>query len=427
MKEQELKKIYNYISQNVSQGIHAIDKNGKTIVLNSKMKELKGIESELSNEFMSPMNDSYLYHVFNTKEQLKNLKHTLWNSLGEEVVVLLDIMPIWLEGEFIGVVEFAKDITSNDLLAYQPLRRYGQPLTFEIITAVSDKMMQSISKARMVAMNREPVLLFGESGTGKDMIAEGIHHELKPKNDQFITLLCRNDENYLLEKIEGLMSKNEKLTLFCERIEYLTLATQEKIAEIFKSKYDQHVFIASVGEDPIELIEKGELLKELYYFFASVNIKVPSLRERKEDIMPFVEDYLRRYRQDTGNNIKRISKEVETLFFDYAWPGNLKELEVLLDDITSTLLNENIIELDMLPAHFRWKIQNENMGVAQRSKFLINTIQDIQPLQSYLDEAEEHYLNNVLKMFEGNISKTAKALGLSRQSLQYRIKKFKHE
>lgn len=425
MKEQELKEIYNYISRNVSQGIHAIDKTGKTIILNSKMKELKGIESELSSEFMSPVNDSYLYHVFNTKEQLKNLKHTLWNSLGEEVVVLLDIMPIWLDGEFIGVVEFAKDITSSDLLAYQPLRRYGQPLTFEIITAVSEKMMQSINKARMVAMNREPVLLFGESGTGKDMIAEGIHHELKPKNDQFITLLCRNDEDYLLEKIEVLMSKNEKLTLFCERIEYLTLATQEKIVEIFKSKYDQHVFIASVGEDPIELIEKGELLKELYYFFASVNIKIPSLRERKEDIMPFVEDYLRRYRQDTGNNIKGISKEVEELFFDYAWPGNLKELEVLLDDITSTLLSENIIELDMLPAHFRWKIQNENMEAAQRSKFLINTIHDIQPLQSYLDEIEEHYLNNVLKMFDGNISKTAKALGLSRQSLQYRLKKFK--
>lgn len=425
MKESELKEIYNYISQNVSEGIHAIDKHGKTIIYNSKMKKLKGIENQETQYFKSEISESYIYHVLQTKEEMKNIKQTIWNQLGEEVVVLLDVKPIWLDGEFIGVVEFVKDITSRDLLAYQPLRRYGQPLTFEIITAVSDKMRKVINKAKMVSANREPVLLFGESGTGKDMVAEGIHHELTPKNDQFITLLCRNDEEVLLEKLEVLLLANESLTLFCERIEYLTLHTQQKIVDVFKGNDSQHTFIASVGEDPIELIEKGELLKELYYFFAAVTIEVPSLRERKEDIMPFVDDYFLRYKQDTGHNIKGLSSKVERLFLEYNWPGNLKELEVLLDELTTTLLNENIIEYDMLPAHFRWKIQNEKLEEKSQKTFLENASQEIQPLQSFIQEAEEYYINNVLEMFEGNISKTAKALGLSRQSLQYRLKKYK--
>lgn len=425
MKELELKEIYNYISQNVSEGIHAIDKHGKTIIFNKKMKELKGIDVLEAKKFISEINESYIYHVLQTKEELVNVKQTIWNQLGEEVVVLLNVTPIWLQGEFIGVVEFAKDITSSDLLAYQPLRRYGQPLTFEIITAVSEKMRKVINKAKMVSTNREPVLLFGESGTGKDMVAEGIHYELVLKNEQFITLLCRNDEDVLLEKLEKLILANEKLTLFCERIEYLTLGTQHKIVKIFKEHYNQHIFIASVGEDPVELIEKGELLKELYYFFASVTIEVPSLRERKEDIMPFVIDYFQRYNDHTGHKIKGLSKKTEELFLEYNWPGNLKELEVLLDEITSTLLNENVIEYDMLPAHFRWKIQNEKVNIKEKLTFSENAAQEIQPLQSFMQEAEEYYIFNVLEMFEGNVSKTAKVLGLSRQSLQYRLKKYK--
>lgn len=424
MTEQAMSEIYKYISEHVTVGIHVIDNDGKTIIINSKMKELKGILDDAQQKIISSMNDSYLYHVLKTKKEMKNVKQTLWNLQGSEVVLLSNIHPISSNGEFIGVIEFAQDITERELLAYQPLRRYGQPLTFEIITAVSQKMKNVITRARMVASNREPVLLYGESGTGKDMIAEGIHHELTPKNTQFTTLLCRHDEQAVLEQLAMLIEKNEPTTLFCERIEYLSLATQQKMVAIFKTNDMAHVFIASVGEDPIELIAKGQLLKELYYFFASVTIKVPSLSERKEDIAPFVSDYFRRYRQDTGSQLAGLSNKVEELFFQYDWPGNLKELEVLLDTITASLSNEQMIEFDMLPVHFRWKIQNEKMEDAQRPQFVAHERKDIQPLQSFLNEAEQYYLNNALEMFEGNVSQTAKALGLSRQSLQYRLKKF---
>ncbi|GEK33827.1 sigma 54-interacting transcriptional regulator [Kurthia sibirica] len=425
MTEQALSEMYKFITDHVAIGIHAIDKNGQTIIINSKMKELKGItDDDAQQKIMSSMNDSYLYHVLKTKKAMKNVKQTLWNQLGSEVVLRSDITPIVANEHLIGVIEFAQDITERELLAYQPLRRYGQPLTFDIITAVSPKMKTVIHRARMVALNREPVLLYGESGTGKDMVAEGIHHELIPKNEQFITLLCRHDEQAVLEQLIKVIDTKEQTTLFCDRIEYVSLDMQEKMLELFHAHYTEHIFIASVGEDPIELIAKGQLLKELYYFFASVTIHVPSLSERKEDITPFVSDYFRRYRQDTGSKLKGLSEKVDMLFAQYDWPGNLKELEVLLDTITASLSNEQMIEFDMLPVYFRWKMQNNKLEEAQKPQFLADASKDIQPLQSFMQEAEQYYLKNALEMFEGNISQTAKALGLSRQSLQYRLKKF---
>ena len=309
-------------------------------------------------------------------------------------------------------------------MAYQPLRRYGQPLTFDIITAVSPLMAGVIERAKMAAKTRMPVLLYGESGTGKDMIAEGIHHDLNPGNDQFITLICRNDEQALIDQLKQQIDKNEQVTIFCERVEYLSLEGQERILNLFKEHLESHVFIASVGKDPIDLIEKGQLSKDLYYFFASVCINVPALCDRKEDIKPFISDYFKRYRNNTGSRIQGLSAKVEQIFLEYDWPGNLKELEVLLDDITSTMTNETLIDFDMLPIYFRWKVQSEELSDTTGSMFVAENEKDIRPLNVFMNEVEEYYIQNALKMFDGNVSQTAKALGLRRQSLQYRLKKF---
>ena len=115
---------------------------------------------------------------------------------------------------------------------------------------------------------------------------------------------------------------------------------------------------------------------------------------------------------------------MERIFLDYNWPGNLKELEVLLDDITSTITSETVIDFDMLPIYFRWKVQSEELSDTSESIFIAEHEKDIRPLNVFMNEVEEYYIQNALKMFDGNVSQTAKALGLRRQSLQYRLKKF---
>src|SRR5690606_41580181 len=128
-------------------------------------------------------------------------------------------------------IQFSRDITQQEFLMDRPLSRYGAPLTFDIITAVSKSMKQVIQQAKIAALGRIPVMLVGESGTGKDMIAEGIHHELAEKKERIITLICRRNEETLLAQIEKYITEKKNYTLFAKRIEYLSVDAQNPLVQ----------------------------------------------------------------------------------------------------------------------------------------------------------------------------------------------------
>ncbi|MBK3494766.1 sigma 54-interacting transcriptional regulator [Viridibacillus sp. YIM B01967] len=429
-----LLQVYEFITEMSDIGVRAIDAHGMLVVCNEKMKELEGVtnqevEKRTAREIIDfRVEESLLQQVLHSGQSIRNHKKTFWNQKGQEITTINNILPIDKDGRILGAVEFARDISTQEFMMYQPLRRYGQPLTFETITAVSAEMKNVISTAKVAATSRIPVMLIGESGTGKDMIAEGIHHTLSIPNEQFITLICRRDEETVIAQLEKYITENKNITFFGERIEYLSMSAQEKIVELLKiHETKNHVFIASIGGDPIELISNGKLSKSLYFFFSSITIRVPSLRERKEDIMPFVNDYFLRYRQNFGSIVKGLSDEVEEILLSYDWPGNLKELEVLLDEIASLVTTEEFITYDMLPAYFRWKVQDihRQENNTKSELFIVQTVKDLRPLDQYIREVEDYYVIKALEFFSGNVSKTAQALGMKRQSLQYRMKRMK--
>lgn len=425
-------KFFEFAIEHVSVGIHAIDHKGHTILYNHKMKEIEGYDiDDISDRsilelFAFRQNDSTLLRVLQTGLKEMNVKQTYWNKDGHEITTINDTFPIIDNGAIIGAIEFARDITSLEKLVYQPLRRYGEPLTFDIITAVSDQMQLVIDNAKKVAHARVPVLLIGESGTGKDLIAESIHHELKPANDKFVTLFSRRTNQSIIEKLEHFLKNNQNYTFFFERIEFLSIPMQQQLLEILNElSSEKHMFIGSIGDDPIDLISNGQLLKDLYYYFASMTIYIPPLKARKEDIMPFVNDYFSRHRERFASNIERLDEDVIELFLQYEWPGNLKELELLLDEIASMITNEKLVTYEMLPLHFRFKVQQLDEITRKPDYFIVQSSKELLPLDDYLREAEKYYVQNVLNMYEGNITKTATALGMSRQNLQYRIRKFR--
>lgn len=428
MDNDKLVALYRFITEQSVSGVCAIDQQGNVLIYNKKMRELMGVTDEQfeKQKALEIVNGDFqrseLFQVVATGEPIMHHKATFWNKRGEEVTTISNIMPLIVDGELLGAVEFVRDITQQQYMMYQPLRRYGAPLTFDIITAVSEAMKRVIQIARAAALGRIPVMLIGESGTGKDMIAEGIHHALLEKNDLFITLICRRDEETVIERLEKAIKENRNSTFFAERIEYLSMQAQERIIALL-NEYEErsHYFIASVGEDPVDLIRKGELSQTLYHLFSSVSIKVPALRERKEDIMPFITDYFRRHRDQYGSRIKAIAPDVEKILLAYDWPGNLKELELLLDEVGSLLTTEETLEMAMLPAQLKWRLEKAQQHT---DGLVVEDQQDLRPLDQYLHEVEHYYLQKALSLHDGNISKTAEALGLSRQSLQYRLKKF---
>lgn len=283
-----------------------------------------------------------------------------------------------------------------------------------------------ISTAKKAARAKLPVLLIGESGTGKDLIAESIHNELSPSNGLFYTLFCHSSDPILIARLNEDLQDPEPFTLFCERIDLLSISLQQKLLAILrKTPAGNRQFIASIGDDPVELIASGALLKDLYYFFASFTIRIPPLRKRKEDIVPFISAYLTRRSERYGSALQGIEPEVEQLFLSYHWPGNMRELEFLLDEISSLATLEAFVTYDMLPLHFRMKSNEITDEPMQAADFIVQPNKELLPLDQFLHEVEVYYLHKAMKLNDENITKTANALGMSRQNLQYRLKKIK--
>lgn len=429
MKQLDISSVYELLIEKIDTGLCAIDEFGRVIVYNKKMQELMGeTKEQIQQRFLTQsldfqLEENMLQKALTSGQIYKHIKQTFWNARGEEVTMINDFYPYTLVDGTKIAFQISRDVTHQEFLMDRPLSRYGAPLTFDIITAVSKSMKQVIQQAKIAALGRIPVMLVGESGTGKDMIAEGIHHELLEKNERFITLICRRNEETLLTQIEKYIAGEKNYTFYAERIEFLTSAAQEKIIELLEMYDDRnHVFIASIGNDPIDLIQQGHLSKNLYYLFSNLTIQVPALRERKEDIMPFVDDYFARRRNEYGVPVKGLAPEVEEIFLAYDWPGNLKELEVLLDDISVLLTTEEYVDMSLIPAYFKWKLK-QLQPLPEATSLFDFSQQELQPLDEYMRKVEDHYISHALQLNGGNISKTAKALGIHRQGLQYRLKR----
>lgn len=420
---------YEFLTNHVSIGIHAINTEGQTIIYNEKMKLIEGLDfEELADHSIVDIfrfnrtDNSTLLQVLRTQKPINQLKQTYWNQNGHEITTINDTYPVFENGKIIGAIEFSSDITTLEKLIHQPLQHYGEPMTFEIITAVSEQMLQVIQTSKIASQVKIPVLLIGESGTGKDLIAEAIHYDTNPLLHEFITIYCNHSDELMIDKLRIKLNSLPKSTLFFERIEYLTLHQQQQLFILLKNTSEKHLFIASVGNDPINLIANDLLLKELYYFFSSMSIIIPPLRERTDDLLPFVNDYLTRYRKKYGSRLKGISDEVNRVFKKYRWPGNLKELELLLEEIAALTTTDEFISFEMLPHHFKLKLQENPL---QAEDFVLSSEQDFIPLDRYLQQAESYYLTKTLDKYNQNITKSAQALGMSRQNLQYRLRKMK--
>ncbi|WJY27807.1 MULTISPECIES: sigma-54-dependent Fis family transcriptional regulator [Sporosarcina] len=431
--DESLFPFYEFAVQNAGIGIHAVNSDGRTIIYNDKMKEIEGLELEDIRElsilelFKFRQQPSTLMEVLqNGKEQL-NIKQTYWNRNETEITTINNTYPIVQDGRLIGAIELSHDVTALEKFVLQPLKKDRDPILLNHIVAESESMKRIIATAKKAVRARLPVLLIGEAGTGKDLVAQGIHHEVPDEDSSFYTLYCNRSDMQAIERLAGKLAEDAPFTLFCERIDFLSIKLQRKLLEILEtSEAGSRQFIASIGEDPVELISSGVLLKELYYFFASFTIRFPPLRERTEDILPFVRRYLARRRESFGTVLEDITEDVQDLFLSYSWPGNMRELEVLLDEVASLASSETIISVDMLPLHFRNKSNALETGTALASPFQPAGGSDFLPLDKFLREAESYYIQRALAMHDGNITRTANALSMSRQNLQYRLRKNKN-
>ncbi|MEH7385835.1 sigma 54-interacting transcriptional regulator [Bacillus sp. JJ1521] len=459
MKQVELlkNKATEQLVNEVDVGIHVVDIDGTTIIYNQKMAQIEGmnqndvLNKKLADVFSFHKNeDSTLLQALKNGEPIKNAKQTYYNNLGQEITTINDTIPIMDGRKRIGAMEIARDVTKLEKLLRENMnRRSDAHYTFDSIIGQSAAISEVIEASKRATRTSSSVLIIGDTGTGKELFAQSIHYGSSRSSAPFISQNCAAFPDTLIEGLlfgtkkgaftgaidrPGLFEQAEGGTLLLDEINSLNPILQAKLLRVIQEKTIRRVgdtkdkkvdvrIIATMNEDPIDAISQGRLRKDLYYRLSVVTLFIPPLRNRREDIRELAYAFMEKYDHLFGLNVSKIDNQVLQILMQYDWPGNVRELEHIIEGALNVITYEDTISYNHLPMHFRKKIHSK----PETPKFAnpeIIEITDVLPLDKYMDEVETLYLKQILQQLNFNITKTAEILGMSRQNLQYRLKKY---
>jgi two-component system, NtrC family, response regulator AtoC len=304
------------------------------------------------------------------------------------------------------------------------------------IVARSSKMQDVLSTVERVAATNSTVLLGGESGVGKDLIARAIHEKSRRAGSAFIKINSTAIPENLLESelfgyekgaFTGAVSSKpgkfelaDKGTLFLDEIGDVPPATQVKLLRVLQEREFERLggtrtlkvdvrLIAATNRDLRAALEEGTFREDLYYRLNVVPIDIPPLREHKEDIPELVKLFLARWSADSGKEITGVTPEAMKILMDYHWPGNVRELQNIIER-SATLAQGAMLEAsDIHLDPHRSKAADSGAG------FL--------PEGATLEQWEDEMIREALRRANGNKSQAARMLGLSRNALRYRLSK----
>jgi len=310
------------------------------------------------------------------------------------------------------------------------------------IIAVSDEMGRVLQISEKIAQSEAAtVLIQGESGTGKEVIAHLIHEHSKRQKMSFITVNCANFPEQMLENElcghekgaftdakevkKGLLEVADKGTLFLDEIGDMNLNLQGKILRLVEQKTFRRIgglkdiqvdvrIITATNKDLLKLKEEGIFREDLFYRINVASIRLPPLRERPSDILPLTKYFLQKYNEEFHKNVQIISKGVEDFLRNYNWPGNVRELKNVIERAMILVENDTLL-MEHLPI--------EILGQASKQGGVIQGIR-IPPEGISMEKVEEALVRQALKMTNGNQTKAAKLLDISRDALRYRMQKF---
>ncbi|MCX6558579.1 MAG: sigma-54 dependent transcriptional regulator [Candidatus Aminicenantes bacterium] len=318
---------------------------------------------------------------------------------------------------------------------------------FENIVGADPKMRKIFELIDTIAQTDSTILISGESGTGKELIARAIHGKSSRSGQKFVSINCGALPENLLESElfghkkgsftdayqdkEGLFETANHGTLFLDEISEMSQKMQVKVLRAIQEKVIRRVggnqeilvdvrIITATNRDLVERIEKGEFRSDLYYRLNVISIKVPPLRERKDDIPILMQYFLLRYNKKFAKNIVGFEKKVLECFQNYNWPGNVRELENFIERGIA-LEKGSIISAGSLPAEV---IFNLETGPTKEAGWQDMLDAGEFNFSQYIDSVSKSIIVRALAMNHGNIKKTAATLQVNYRSLRYLIDKF---
>jgi two-component system response regulator AtoC len=323
-----------------------------------------------------------------------------------------------------------------------------QTYSFENIIGVSGNMQEIFKKILKVAVTDATVLIRGDSGTGKELIARAIHFQSNRKNHPLVEINCASIPETLLESelfghekgafTGAYKSKKGKFeiahrgSIFLDEIGELPLGVQAKLLRVLQDRKFTRVggvdnievdvrLITATNKNLEQAMEKGLFREDLYYRLNVIPIFIPPLRDRPEDIGPLVDHFIKKYAEKNNREISGISAEAMDVLFHYLWPGNIRELENTIENAIVMCEGETIMAAD-LPGYLQARTPADGSSTGRKE-----TLQDNRgdSFKDQMQNYERKIIRRALENAKGNKTHAARQLGFSLRTLRNKLQKLK--
>ncbi|MDN5352161.1 MAG: arginine utilization regulatory protein [Clostridiales bacterium] len=449
--------------EHISDGVQIVDREGRLIYCNriSAMLDDINISDSIGKhitEVYPSLNEknSTLLRALNHQASSINREQTYRTYKGKVIATVNTTLPILERGSIEGAIEISRDITSYKELSERYLdlqvrlkdkkkgkhTSYRPRYEFEDILTEDSDLIAVKTLARKASALDIPVLIFGDTGTGKELLAQSIHNAGERREMPFIAQNCAALPASLLEGIlfgtvkggftdavdrEGLFEVADGGTLFLDEINSMPQELQAKLLRALQDGIIRRVgstkeiqvdvrIIAATNIEPNLAMDLGLLRRDLYYRLNAVTLILPPLADRKSDIPLLTEHFINKFNARHKRTVEGISPAVLSLFKHYPWPGNVRELEHVLESAVS-FCEEEWVDIRDLPQTLKKFVYPEEKRISTEK-------QTGKTLTEQLESAEREAIRSALEDYGGNVSKAARQLGLPRQTLQYKIKKY---
>jgi len=400
--------------------------------------------------------NSSLYECMEKDKIIERKGQLVKNLYLEDTITDNISIPIKHGGRIVGAVELSKIISEKDDYHAKDVIENGNhdgnismklkpkflnianraTYSLDNIICENKKMVDLVEYARHVADSSSPIFISGETGTGKELFAQGIHNASNRRNRPFIVQNCSAVPENLLESIffgtskgsytgaldkKGLFEACDGGTLFLDELHGMPIYLQAKLLRAIESssarrigeneerKFDVRI-IAATNINSNDVLTQGYIRPDLFYRLSVININIPPLRERIEDIKILSDFYIRKYNKIFNKSITLISSEINGFMLTYDWPGNVRELQNFIESSVLNVSNDEVI-LEGKAVNKLYK--NDNA--------FLNT----KPLKTILEDFELKLLEEALIVSKGNVKKAAEYLEIPRQTLQQKMIKYK--
>ena len=450
-------------------GVQIYDKNTHAVYFNQASREISHIPSgvNITGRHLLDMYDleetvSTTMTALRTQSPVIDRVDQFSVDNGTFIASSNTSYPIFQNGQLSGAVTF--EHTEETIQKYyqsiqdtrQALKHFSgnaapvrfSGYTFENVIGSSEKLRSAAELAQRVAPQNSPVMLVGETGTGKEIFAQSIHRSSPRAGKKFVAINCAAIPETLIESLlfgtakgsftgsedkAGYFEEASGGTLFLDELNSMSLVMQSKLLRVLQERTFRRVggkkdleldvrIISSCNEDPFQTVEENKFRRDLFYRLSSVIIELPPLREHLEDLEQLTWYHLEQTAFQYVHRITRIQPQVYQLLGAYRWPGNVRELFHVLD-YAQNVADSDVMTVEHLPAYLR-----KNQAPAHRQSAPLTPSGHIDfshtSLQALMDDYEKEVITQALDRCGYNISQTAQALGILRQSLQYRIRKY---